>query len=136
MKGSDYIKAFLAAIALMIINVAVSYGVVAVYAYLIEPGHEPAFYEAAAQDIAPWSSVIAGFILFFIAGRYFAKRKPERNGIAFALTMAGGYAIVDVAILMAVGVLVSLTGIFILSMSTKAIAAYLGARSALWGQLP
>lgn len=125
----DYAKAFLTAIALLIVNVAISYVVVAVYAYLIEPGHENAFYEAAAQEIAPWSSVIFGILLFFLAGRYFARRNPERNGIVFALAIAASYAAIDIAIILSLGAFSSIAAIFVLSMTTKALAGYLGARS-------
>ena len=130
MQAIDYVKAFFIAIALMAINVAISYGVVAVYAYFIEPGHENAFYEAAAQDIAPWSSVVFGVILFFLAGRFFATRQPERNGIAFALAIAASYAAVDITIVLSLGAFSAIAAIFILSMLTKALAGYLGARSA------
>ena len=130
MQAIDFLKAFAAAIVLMILNLAASWVAVAIYAYMINPGHEDAFYHAAAQDIAPWSSVIAGFFLFFAAGYWFAKRKPERNGIAFGLAMAAGYAIVDASVLISMGVILAMTGIFVLSMGTKAIAAVLGAIAA------
>lgn len=59
MNALDFVKAFGVALLLMVLNVTASFGVVAVYAYLIEPGHEAAYYETAAQSIAPWSSVFA-----------------------------------------------------------------------------
>lgn len=126
MSGTDYAKALGVAVFLMVLNVSIAYGVVAVYAYLIEPGHEQAFYEAAAQRIAPWSSIFAGIPLFYFASRFLARRAPHRNGATFGLAMAGGYAVVDIAILASAAALPAMLGFFAASIASKAIAAWLG----------
>ena len=127
-KAVDVAKAFVAAIVIMAANVAISYVVVAVYAYVIEPGHPNEFYEAAAQEIAPWSSVIAGVFLFFGAGYLFARRRPERNAVFFAAAIWASYLVIEFIILAGVGALGSAFGIVSLSLVTKLIAAILGAR--------
>ncbi len=124
----DIIKALVAAIVIMVVNVAISYVVVAIYAYLINPGHENAFYEAAAQDIAPWSSVVAGGFLFFGAGYLCAKRRPDRDAVLFAAAIWTGYLIVEFIILSGAGALTSMIGIVSLSLGTKLIAAIAGAK--------
>ena len=127
LKTLDIVKAFGLAIGVMALNVAISYVAVAVYAYLIEPGHDNAFYEAAAQDIAPWSSVIAGVFLFFGVSYLFAKRRPERNAVYFAVAIWAGYLLVEFVILAGVGTLGSALGLVSFSLVTKLIAAVGGA---------
>ncbi len=126
-KKTDIPKAIGVALVIMVVNVAISYGVVAVYAYFIEPGHDAAFYEASAQRIAPWSSVVAGVFLFFGALYWLTRRTPDRHAIGFALAVALAYATFDLAIVGGTGALPSLAGIVALSLSTKFAAAIAGA---------
>ncbi len=133
MTPLDFVKALGVALALMVLNVATAFGVVWAYSLFIEPGHEEAFYQAAAQQIAPWSSVVAGVALFFAAGWLFAKRKPARNGIVFAATFALIYAAIDVSIILAAGEIATLAPIVAASMVTKLVAAMGGARFARSG---
>jgi hypothetical protein len=130
MTGFDFLKAAGVALLLMVLNVVVAFGVVWAYSVFIEPGHDEAFYQAAAQRIAPWSSVVAGAFLFFGAGWLFAKRKPARNGLLFAAVVVGIYAAIDVSIIAASGALASLGLIVALSMATKLGAALFGAQLA------
>lgn len=53
MKSGDLVKARGVAIATLVITVATSLPMVALYAYVIEPGHPQTFYTAAARWIAP-----------------------------------------------------------------------------------
>ena len=126
----DIGKAAVTAVVVLVVNVAVSFAVVAVYAYLIEPGHDDAFYQAAAQDIAPWSSVFAGALLFFAAAYWQTKRQPERNAILFAIAVVAIYSLIDIAVLLSQGVLQSMAGVVTLSLTTKLFAAIAGARIA------
>lgn len=64
MQALDYLKAFGVSLLLLVSNVLIAFGVMAVYGHLIDPGHDQAYYEAAALRIAPWSSVVAGAALF------------------------------------------------------------------------
>ena len=41
-------------------QIAATFGWVAIYSYLINPGHPAATYEAYAQGAGPWVSIVAG----------------------------------------------------------------------------
>jgi len=123
----DLIKALGVALLLMALNVAIAFAVMWVFGNYIEPGHEPGFYQAAAQRIAPRSSLIAGLALFFLAGWEFARRKPERNGLLFAAAFSLIYIAADLAIIVAAGALSFLGLIVAASMGTKFVAAIAGA---------
>ncbi|WP_395644667.1 hypothetical protein [Terricaulis sp.] len=130
MKVSDFAKAAGVALLLMVLNVAAAFAAVFVYSVIVAPGHDEAFYQAAAQRIAPWSSIFAGMPLFFAAGWLFAKRRPARNRYAFAASFSGFYAVADVSILASEGALLALGGFVAASMITKFAAALVGARIA------
>jgi hypothetical protein len=123
----DWLKAFGVAIAVMVLNVAAAFGVVWVYATLIEPGRDEAFYVEAAQWIAPWSSVFAGAALFFLAAWWLAWRRPGRNGYVFAGVAVAIYAAIDVAVIVSSGALLAMGAIVATSMLGKFGGALLGA---------
>ncbi len=129
-KAIDVIKAAGVTILLMAINVAVAIGVVAIYAYVIEPGHDNAFYEAAALDISPWSSVFAGAPIFFAGLYLFTKWRPQRDAIKFAIAVVAIYTMLDLIMLASEGALQSLAFIAALSWVTKLVAALMGAKMA------
>jgi hypothetical protein len=118
------------ALSIMVVNVLLSVFVVAVYSYTIEPGRDAAFYETAAQRIAPWSSVVFGAPLFFGAIFWRSRKKPERNPVLFGMVSFSLYAAIDLSVLFAAGGVLSLLGIIVLSMTTKLLGAYAGARAA------
>lgn len=123
----DSLKALLTAIGILVINVAVSFLVVAIYASLIEPGRDDGFYEAAAQQISPWSSVVAGLFLFFFVAYLMAKRAPDRSAIGFAIAIWIFYAIIDLTIIVSQDALGSLAFVVSISLITKLVAAVVGA---------
>ena len=124
----DVGKALLLALMVMVANVAISFGVVAAYAYGIDPGHDAAYYQAKAEEIAPWSSVVFGVVLFYVAGLVAAFRRPQRNAIAFAVTAALIYVAIDLAVIYFSGMLFALGDVVAVSLITKPIAALAGAR--------
>lgn len=128
MTATDFLKAFGVALLVMVLNVAISFAVVGVYSVAVDPGHDQAYYEAKAQEIAPWSSVAFGVVLFYLAGMIAAIRRPERNAIAFALTAAGIYIAIDLAVIYAAGALAQLGEVVAISFFTKVVAALAGAR--------
>lgn len=128
MNALDYAKALGVALLLMVLNVAAAFGVMAIYGYLVDPGHEPAYYEAAAQSIAPWSSVFVGAVLFFLAAWFFGSRKPERSPLVFAMTFTAIYTVVDLAIIVAAGAIAMIGSVVAISVAAKFAAAVLGAR--------
>jgi hypothetical protein len=127
MKPLDLAKSVGTALAVMIVNVAISFVVVAVYSVAVEPGHDDAFYQAAAGRIAPWSSVAFGAPLFFLAAFVLGRKSPTRNPYAFAVASFAVYAIIDVSLLVASADILSFIGIVALSLSTKLAGALLGA---------
>ena len=118
----DFLKAAGTAIAILVVNVAISFGAVATYAVFIDPGRQAAYYEAAAQWIAPLSSVMFGWLLFFLAIRILSN-KPERNALFFALATFGFYAAIDVGIIAAAGELRSIAPIVAVSLASKLVGA-------------
>lgn len=132
MNAIDYLKAVGVAVGTIAFTMAASFPMVAVYAYLIEPGHEQEFYTAAAQWIAPWSSYILGPLTFFAFNYLLAKKSPERNAIAFAFATIIAYLIVDLSMVPALGgeIAMFLTFGFAFSIAVKLGGALLGAHVA------
>jgi hypothetical protein len=120
--GVDFVKALALAFGILVVNVAISFGVVFAYSLWVEPGHDQAYYEAAAQWIAPWSSVAFGWLLFLIACALFSRR-PERNALAFALAVLVAYAALDLGILFAAAALSPFPPIVALSLASKLAGA-------------
>jgi hypothetical protein len=85
---------------LEILMIALAFGWVAVYAYLINPGLPDAEYEAYAQVSSPVVSIVAGLVCFFFVGRLFRRLgKPAAGRVALA-TLAI-YILIDAAIIVA-----------------------------------
>ena len=120
----DFAKAVGVAIAILILNIFVAILVVLLYRFAVEPGHPSEFYDQAALRIAPWCSHIAGTGIFFGAGYLCARRKPQRNGFAFAAACAAAYAIIDAAM---VGFVGAFEVKFVLSILAKLLAGLSGA---------
>jgi hypothetical protein len=129
MKPNDYLIAALVAIAVLIITMAASFPMVALYAMMIEPGHPQAFYNEALLWIAPWSSHILGPVLFFAFNYWLARRRPERDANVFALTAFGAYLLIELQLTAAMGegLRQALTVSMLLSLSAKLAASIAGA---------
>ena len=134
MTMTDYAKALGAAFLIMVLNVAISYLAVAVYSYVINPGHDTAYYESVAMPIILGSAILAGLVLFFISGYFFTKRKPERNAMHFAVAIWVGYVLIEALSIAAAGTdgaeLKSMTVILGTSLITKLIAIIAGVKLA------
>lgn len=118
------------ALGVMIVNILISILYVAVYSLLIDPGHDQAYYEAHAQVAAPYSSIIAGIPLMFLAGRWIGGKFPTGNRVKAALLMWLVYFVIDLAAVVASGALGQIAVLFGVSFVTKFAAAYLGGLSA------
>jgi hypothetical protein len=118
------------ALGVMIVNVLISVLYVVVYSYLIDPGHDEAFYQAHAQVAAPYCSIVAGIPLMFLAGRWIGNKFPKGNSVKAALLMWFVYFVLDLAIIAAAGALRQIAVLFSISFITKLAAAYLGGSSA------
>ena len=73
------------ALGVMVVNVLISILYVVVYSYVIDPGHDPEYYQAYAQVAAPYSSIVAGILLMFLAGRWIGGKFPKGNSVKAAL---------------------------------------------------
>lgn len=118
-----------ATLLVLIINVALSVLWVAVYSYLIEPGHDAAFYEAYAQRSAPYSSIIVGMPLVYLFGRWVGRWGRREAPLRNALTLWALYAGIDLAITGAAGAIGPLAPFIAVSIATKGVAAYLAGRA-------
>ena len=112
------------ALGVMVVNVAISFVYVAFYAYVIDPGHEKAYYEAYAQIAAPYCSIVAGIPLMFLVGWWVGMRP--------AIVVWLVYAFVDVAVFALSGPTLRIGALVAVSLLSKLASAYLGALAASW----
>ena len=107
-----------------IAQIAVAFGWVAIYSYVIDPGQPMATYQAHAQASGPWVSILAGAPIFYATSRWIARSRPT------ALALFAIFVVIDGALL--VGMTESWTGVpfvlFGLSYFTKLCACALGGR--------
>jgi hypothetical protein len=76
---------------------------VAIYSYLINPGHEDAFYRAHATESGPWiSGIVGSLLMFFLTGR-FTKIFSLRQ-LTYAIGLPVTYIIIDILIVLPFGI--------------------------------
>ena len=127
MKKYIVLKLIGLAILAMITLVIISILEVAVYSYVVNPGHEQSVYDAHAQISAPYVSGIFGFIVFFLVARHWTK-KGYHNVFKLIFLFPLIYVLLDLAII----VLAELAQwsdfilIFILANAAKFLGSYLG----------
>jgi hypothetical protein len=115
------------AVLVMIANVVASIVYMFVYSYLIDPGHEPPYYEAHIQIAAPYCSIAAGIPLMFLAGWWVGNWWHGEFAVKSALVIWFAYAVIDIAIMLAAGLTSSMVLLVAVSVITKLVAVYLGA---------
>ena len=120
------------ALGVMVVNVAITILYMVVYSYLIDPGHEKAYYDAHVQNAAPYCSIVAGVPLMFLAGVWVAGFWDMNLGVQSALIVWLTYVVIDVAIVVAAGVSFRICVLVAVSLLTKLAAAYCGALVAGW----
>lgn len=118
------------ALVLEVALVASTFGWVAIYSYVIHPGETLPFYERYAQAIGPILSVVVGIPYWFFAcwwvGRNVGTRAVAVSVAAWCVLVAIDVPLNFLADLRAVDwIMVAI------SMLTKLLAAYLGAKAAL-----
>lgn len=118
------------ALGVMIVNVLISVLYVIIYSYVIDPGHDAEYYQAYAQVAAPYSSIVAGILLMFLAGRWIGGKFPQGNSVKAALLMWLVYFLIDLSIIVAAGALAQIAYLFTISFVTKLGASFLGGLSA------
>lgn len=118
------------ALGVMVVNVLIHFLYMVVYGYLIDPGHDEAYYEAHAMVSAPYSSIVAGIVLMFLAGRWIGSKFPKENSVKAALAVWLVYVLIDLTIVTAAGVLVEWAVIIAISLATKFAGASTGGLAA------
>ena len=114
------------AILVMVANILVSVLYMVFYSYLIDPGHEKQYYDAHIQIAAPYSSIVAGIPLMFLAGYWISGWWGGKFAVESALVVWFAYALIDFAALMAAGFTSRIALLFAVSFVTKLAAIYVG----------
>jgi hypothetical protein len=127
MQTRDWLTATIAAVILMALGVAMTFGWVAIYSHVIDPGHPIEVYQAYADKHAPWISVYASPPLWCVAGWLIARNRNPGRAVDTAFKVGFVYAVLDISIIAAMGALWPLIGIIIISITTKTLAAVAGA---------
>jgi hypothetical protein len=112
------------ALGVMAANMAISFLYMVVYSYVIDPGHGNAYYEAHVKIAAPYCSIVAGIPLMFLVGWWL--------GVRSAVIVWLVYAVIDVAVLLAVGLTLKIGVFAAVSIVIKLVSAYLGGLVASW----
>jgi hypothetical protein len=95
MKPLDSVKAALAALLALALNLVLTTAVIFAYAKLINPGHPPAFYGAKAPQLAEWAAPPLGAVLLFVTAYVLCRRRPPRKAMVFAAAIGAGYGVLD-----------------------------------------
>ncbi len=129
MKPTLVLRLVGATLLYLVTNVAVSYLVVAVYAYFVNPGQPEQHYLDWALFSAPYSSVIAGMPLMFLLGWWISRwRSVTKPAVAMWVVWVT-YVALDLGIITLSGGMTQRLAMFVVvSLATKLIAGQLGAR--------
>lgn len=89
-----WLKLFGVVLLLHVVLVLMSIVEVAIYSYLINPGHEKEFYSKHAEQSGPWISAIFGTLLIFFLVKRFIRRFSHQH-LPYALALPIIYTISD-----------------------------------------
>ncbi|MEO7660181.1 MAG: hypothetical protein ABIV48_11255 [Pyrinomonadaceae bacterium] len=115
------------AVLVMITNIAASVLYMVIYGHLIDPGHEKQYYDDHIQIAAPYCSIVAGIPLMFLAGWWVGGWWQGEFALRSALVIWFAYAVIDLAIILAVGMTSRVAILVSVSVLTKLASIYLGA---------
>lgn len=124
MALKDVAKAAGLGLLVLLIDFAIATAAVFAYSLLIDPGHDTAYYQAAAPGIATVSTRIAGPVLLGLFVFLFSRRRPDRNPFVFAAAVFVFYALFDGAMVLFRDFF---TGAVMLTMGLKLAGALIGA---------
>ena len=110
------------ALGVMAVNIVISILYMVVYGYVINPGHEKAYYDAHVQIAAPYCSIVAGIPLMLLVGWWVGMRP--------ALLVWLVYTLVTLATLAASGPTLRSGAFVAVSVLTQLVSACLGALAA------
>lgn len=108
---------------------------VAIYSYLINPGHDLPYYQKHAEFASPLVSVAVGIPYFFFACRWVG-RKAGTRAVATSLSVWVILLIIDVLLILVGGPNANIGAMLAISHVTKMLAAYFGGKAALRHTLP
>ena len=130
--------ALLVGVALLVLvaNVAASIVYMVVYGHVIDPGHDPQYYNDHIQVAAPYCSIVAGIPLMFAAGWWVSGWWRRVLGMRPASVVWVAYAVIDLLLVLATVLAAGLaTGLsladgvlVVVSLATKLMAALFGAK--------
>ena len=134
----DHIPLGWVALTVVVLEIALvlsAFAWVAIYSYLINPGHDSPYYQKYAEFASPIVSVAVGIPYLFLACRWVG-RKAGTRAIATSLWVWLILFIIDVLLIsvavILVGGLDAYSGAMVaLSHVTKMLAAYFGGKAAL-----
>lgn len=119
------------ALLVLITNVAFSVLYMVLYGHVINPGHEPQYYQDHIQVAGPYCSIVAGIPIMFFAGWWVAGWWQRSWGVRGALAVWLAYTVIDLSILLLAGLSVVVGILFVVSFATKLAAVYWGATTRL-----
>jgi hypothetical protein len=103
---------------------------VAIYSYLINPGHDLVYYQNHAQFASPIVSVVVGLPYLFFACRWVG-RKAGTRAVAMSLWVWLILFIIDALLVLLGGATAYVWAMATVSHFTKVLAAYFGGKTAL-----
>lgn len=115
----------------LIANVVISVLYMVVYSYVIDPGHEPQYYNDHIKAAGPYCSIVAGIPLMFFAGRWVAGWWNRELGARGAWVVWIAYVTIDLTSILAAGMSLKIFALFLVSFGTKLAAALHGAKMRL-----
>ena len=115
------------ALGVMAANVAITILYMVVYSYVIDVGHEKAYYDAHVQIAAPYCSIVAGIPLMFLVGLWVGGFWDVTLAVRSALIIWLTYAVIDLTIVALSGLTLRMGVLVAISLLTKLAAVYCGA---------
>jgi hypothetical protein len=92
MKKRDLLLVPGAALAVMIANVAIGFGIVWAYSAFVNPGRPLSHYQGFAETAAPIGSVVAGIPLMLLAGSLLGRGRQRRAALLAVTILVGAHA--------------------------------------------
>lgn len=118
------------AVAVMIVNVVIFILYMVAYSYVINPGQNEAHYQTYAMLSAPYSSIVVGMPLMFLACRWIGNKFEARHCLTAALLVWLVYFLIDITVIIFAGEFSRVALLFTISFATKLAAAYFGGLAA------
>lgn len=131
MKASLALRLIGVSILVLVTNVVFSILYMVLYGHVINPGHDPKFYEDHIQVAGPYCSIFAGLPIMFGAGWWVAGWNNKVHSVLPAIIVWIAYTVIDLTILLVAGMSLGIGVLFVISFTTKLLAGYFGARHRL-----